>query len=235
MKKRFSEYVGYDYSGNEEWFNPLVEWDTPLFLDPMLLKTTKIKEFVGSYDKIVEFFKNAMIALDDREIPNKIKLEMLNFREVTEANLGYAYNSNRGKGLSGADSKKIIQNLKLLLRNGILELKNFEAVTIFDKNINVDKMSDMIINIVKECFINYSYRIASEYGFPTTKFKRKIEYNFEELRWDDIMVEMPYIVNDTGINTPIILVPKDFLVTQLNVNADGFISWLYDNHKNDYR
>ena len=46
MKKRYSEYVGYNYSKNDLWFNPLVEWDTTLFIDPMLLKRTKIPEFM---------------------------------------------------------------------------------------------------------------------------------------------------------------------------------------------
>ena len=64
MKKRYSEYVGYDYKKTDEWFNPHVEWDTLLFIDPMLLKKTNIKEFVGSYDKIVSYFSNAIVKLE---------------------------------------------------------------------------------------------------------------------------------------------------------------------------
>ena len=57
MKKRYSEYVVYNYIGTEEWFNPQVEWDTLLFIDPMLLKNTSINEFKFSYKKLINFFQ----------------------------------------------------------------------------------------------------------------------------------------------------------------------------------
>ena len=76
MKKRYSEYVGYNYLGTEEWFNPQVEWDTLLFIDPMLLKNTSIDEFKFSYKKLIEFFSNAIVKLE-LNIPEKLKENMV--------------------------------------------------------------------------------------------------------------------------------------------------------------
>ena len=87
MKKRYSEYVGYNYSKSDEWFNPQVEWDTLLFIDPMLLKNTNIIEFTNSYDKLINFFSNSIVKLESN-IPQSLKENMVCFEEVKEANLG---------------------------------------------------------------------------------------------------------------------------------------------------
>ena len=69
-KKRFSEYNNYKYDlSKDTWFNPVVEWDSKLFIDPLLLKRTSIKELKNCYQELIEFFKNACITLKTKSIP----------------------------------------------------------------------------------------------------------------------------------------------------------------------
>jgi len=234
MKKRYSEYVNYKYSSNDGWFNPRVEWDTELFIDPLLIKNSDIPEFTEAYNKIINYFSSVLTVLGNNNISKNLKKQMVNFPEVREVNLGYSYNSNVGKGLTGEDSIKVLKNLKMFLDLGLFKIEDFEAITIFDNNISVDKMSDMIINILKEEFINYSVRIARENNFETKKFNQRLGYNFDERRWVFKSVEMPYIINDNSEEIPVILTPKSFLVTCLNRNDSSFIDWLYSKHKLDY-
>ena len=124
MKKRYSEYVGYSYTGTEEWFNPQVEWDTLLFIDPMLLKNTSIDEFKHSYKKLVEFFSKAIVKLESN-IPESLKNSMVQFDEVREANLGFSYDSNIGSGLTGKTSISVLNNINRFIKKGLFGVENF--------------------------------------------------------------------------------------------------------------
>lgn len=232
MKKRFSEYIGYDYSKTDEWFDPHVEWDTLLFIDPMLLKRTSIPEFIGSYSKIIDFFSKAIVRLESK-IPNSLKEYMVQFDEVKEANLGYSYDSNSGSGLTGKTAISVLMNIRNFVNRGLFGIEDFAEISLFDKNVSSDRITDMIINIVKNDFIEYSCRIASENGFPIKQIRLKKEFNFDEMRWEYEMTNIPYIVNESGNDIPVLLIPKEFLVTNLYCEEDNFITWMYHNEK-DY-
>ena len=231
MKKRYSEYIGYSYTGTEEWFNPQVEWDTLLFIDPMLLKNTSIDEFKHSYKKLVEFFSKAIVKLESN-IPESLKNSMVQFDEVREANLGFSYDSNIGSGLTGKTSISVLNNINRFIKKGLFSVENFLEISLFDKNVSGDRITDMIINITKNDFIHYSCRIAKENSFPTKKFKLKQEYNFEEMRWNYGLIDIPYIINENGKEIPVLLIPKEFLVTTLYFDEDNFMSWIYHNDMN---
>lgn len=228
MKKRYSEYVGYSYNGTEEWFNPQVEWDTELFIDPMLLKYTRIKEFKNSFNKIVEFFSKAIVKMNSN-IPNKLKENMVCFDEVREANLGFSYDSNNGSGLTGKTAISVLKNIEKFTNKGIFGLEDFADISLFDKNVSSDRITDMVINIIKNDFINYSNRVASEYSFPTKEFRIKQEFNFNEMRWHIDMIKMPYIINDDGREIPVLLIPRGLLSSDIYCNDDNFTTWIYHN------
>ena len=229
MKKRYSEYIGYNYSNSDEWFNPQVEWDTALFIDPILLKNTKIPEFKGSYEKIIFYFSQVLEKIGDTNLPLSLKKNMVNFVEVKEANLGYSYDSNDGSGLTGETALKVMKNLKRFVELGLFGLDDFETIVIFDDRVNVDRISDMVLNILKNNFIQYSLRIAKENEFPIKNFRQRTEFDFNTMNWEHARVEMPYIINDKGKEIPVLLIPKDILVSKLNFEEDNFLDWLYDN------
>lgn len=232
MKKRYSEYVGYEYSKSDEWFNPQVEWDTLLFIDPMLLKNTSIIEFVNSYDKLINFFSNSIVKLESN-IPHALKENMVCFEEVKEANLGFSYDSNLGSGLTGKTALSVLNNINKFVKRGLFGIEDFAEISLFDRNVNGDRITDMILNILKNDFISYSCRIAKQNSFPLKQFKVRKEFIFAEMRWEYDMVEMPYIVNEKNMDIPVLLIPKEFLVTSLYFNDDNFMDWLYHNDK-DY-
>ena len=228
MKKRYSEYVNYNYTGEEEWFNPQIEWDTPLFIDPMLLKQTKIREFKGCYDKIVNFFSKAIVKMNST-IPFDLKKQMVSFDEVKEANLGFSYDSNKGKGLTGKIALSVLQNIDKFVDSGLFGIEDFANISLLDKNVNCDRITDMIMNIIKDNFIAYSARIAKQNGFPIKKIRIKGEFLFEEMRWKNEMAELPFVINEKGKQIPVILVPKELLGIDVYCNSDNFASWLYSN------
>lgn len=231
MKKRYSEYVGYNYSKSDEWFNPQVEWDTLLFIDPMLMKGTNIKEFVNSYDKLIDFFSKSIVKLESN-LSQHLKENMACFEEVKEANLGFSYDSNVGSGLTGKTALSVLENIKKFVKKGLFGIEDFAEISLFDRNVNGDRITDMILNILKNDFINYSCRIAEQNSFPTKKVMLRKEFIFNEMRWDYGMVEMPYIVNEEKREIPVLLIPKEFLTTNLYFNDENLMDWIYHNDIN---
>lgn len=229
MKKRYSEYIGYKYSMDDEWFNPQVEWDTELFIDPVLLKNIEIPEFKDSYPKIVNYFSKVLEKIEDDTIPIKLKENMVDFIEVKEANLGYSYDSNDGSGLTGKTALRLMNNLKTFIKSGLFGLEEFETIVIFNNNVDKDRISDMTLNILKNNFIEYSINIAKKNKFPIKKFRQRTEFNFGTMSWNIKNVDMPYIINEEGKEIPVLLIPKIILVSKLNYEEENFLDWLYDN------
>lgn len=228
MKKRYSEYVGYQYKITDEWFNPQVEWDTLLFIDPILIKHTQITEFKNSYQKIVDFFSKAIVKMES-SIPQKLKQKMVEFDEVKEANLGFSYDSNNGSGLTGKTALSVLNNIINFTKRGLFGIEDFAEISLFDRNVSGDRITDMILNIVKNDFIQYSCRVAKEKNFPLKKFMIKQEFNFKEMHWQYGMINMPYIINEEKKEIPVLLIPKEFLVADLYFNEDALMNWIFHN------
>lgn len=229
MKRRFSEYVGYKYNKDDEWFNPQVEWDTELFIDPVLLKNIEILEFKNSYEKIVNYFSNVLEKIEDTKIPMKLKENMVDFIEVKEANLGYSYDSNDGSGLTGKTALELMNNLKKFVELGLFGIEEFETIVIFNNKVDKDRISDMTLNILKNNFIEYSINIAKKNKFPIKKFRQRTEFDFDTMNWNIRNIDMPYITNENGKEIPVLLIPKSILVSKLNYEEENFFDWLYDN------
>ncbi len=230
MKKRYSEYVRYKYNDKDEWFDPQIGWDVPLFIEPQLLKNINIPELEDGYKKIIEYILNIFKILDT-SVDYKLKRKMVDFEEVKEANLGFSYCSNEGSGLTGEAAIKVMIKMKKLLKQGLFDLEHFESIVIFDDNINSDRITDMIMCILKKDFIKYSLKIAYKNNFPIDKFKLRTEFDFEKMKWKNEIIEIPYIINDKMEKVPVILVPKCILVNEIYSEGENFIDWLYSNKR----
>jgi len=229
-KKRFSEYNNYTYDlSKDSWFDPVVEWDSKLFIDPLLLKRTNITELKKCYQELVEFFKTACIILKKRTIPKKLKENMLNFREVEEAQLGYSYDSNKGSGFSGLTALKFFENFYKYIDAKIFDYNELEEITLFEENVDLDRITDMIISITKRNFIDYSYSIANSKNFPLGTFKLLTHFDFDDMSWISEEVKLPYIINNKNQKVPVLLIPHSILVGELHYNSENFITWLWNN------
>lgn len=170
----------------------------------MLLKNISINEFKFCYKKLINFFSNAIVKLE-LNILEKLKENMVQFDEVKEANLGFSYDSNVGCGLTGKTTLSVLHNINKFTKKGLFGIEDFAEISLFDKNVNGDRITDMILNIIKNDFIIYSCRIAQENNFPIKQFNLKQEYNFNEMRWEYGLTDIPYIIDENGKEIPVFL------------------------------
>ena len=77
--------------------------DTRLFLDPFLLKNTRIKEFKDSRQHIETYYENVITLLQASERSGdrawRTARKMLTFREQRGVAIGYGMNRSNGSGI----------------------------------------------------------------------------------------------------------------------------------------
>ena len=225
----------------DDWFDPILDMDTKLFIDPFLLFKYPHDDFVNCHKKIIRFFNEAfMLAAKSRGIPTNLSykklLGMLTFPEVDELCLGYTNKSTNGAGSGFGFSKNIAGALLKSIRAGITELEHFEEIGILEEGIGADRISDICGNIIKEEIINYTSEVCKRHNIPVKEYKVKhSSFNFGYLRWEDNKIYLPENPNN---NNPILLVPENILRDLPSINSNGFLDWAWTNEnellRNDF-
>lgn len=145
-------------------FNPVIGIDSEFFIDPLLLKSTKIPEFKNALDNIREYFKKVIVLLKtNNDKAEKIALQRLTIPEIKGVSLGYGV-SDDGSAIGPGLAAQILLTTKELLAMGVDNPEIFEIMGIFEANFGPDRLSDAIIFINKDNFYNYSNRIAKDLG-----------------------------------------------------------------------
>ncbi|WP_370695790.1 hypothetical protein AB0764_26870 (plasmid) [Priestia megaterium] len=228
----FSELYSITKSKDESWFDPILDVDTKLFIDPFLLFSYSEQPFNNAHSKIIEFFNEAFIlAAKSRGFPDSLSykklVSMLTFPEVEEICLGYTNKSTGGSGGGEGFSHSIAVALIKSIRIGIKEIDHFEEIGILEKGIGRDRISDICGNIIKEELITYTQDICSKHEVPLQEFKvRNSKFDFKFKRWENNSIFLP--LNPTN-NKPILLVPEIILRELPSINADGFLDWAWSN------
>src|SRR3712207_2027631 len=98
---RFSELFQISRWPEDDWFDPILPLDVPLFIDPFLLYAQAEGPFAGSHDQIIAFFDDVfhlIATTNGRTYRPKYRraVELLRFPEVEELCLGYTAKGTKG-------------------------------------------------------------------------------------------------------------------------------------------
>jgi hypothetical protein len=101
----FSDAYGIDRIDGDDWFDPLLNADTKLFIDPFLLYDNEEGIFVGSHDEVIHFFNYVLELVaqssGDPGSANWRQAEtLLRLPEVEELCLGYSASAGQGRDVS---------------------------------------------------------------------------------------------------------------------------------------
>jgi len=230
----FSEKYNIKTYWEKEWFNPVLETDVPLFIDPYLIEGTTIPEFENSRKKINIFFKEIIEMIikyhakgKKKEIMDIMK-NVIIFPEVNQLCLGYSENT-KGSGTGGRFAKDVYHAIIDFIKELGMNSENFthiEILTLFSKGISYDGVSDIVANLLKEELIQYTQRICKENNIPLKKLPlRHIKLNKETFTWDDGHVNLP---ENPYTHEAILLVPKKFLRRSQTFNNYTFRHFLWN-------
>lgn len=221
----FSEQFDIKCIGDEEWFDPILHQDTLLFIDPFSVFKSKDELFKNSYSEIMYFFQQAfeLIAHSgglESHLSYKKAESMLMFPEVNSICLGYS-STLYGSGTGSKWAKTLTQNISTIIAKGVTHISHFEELGIFCEGIGPDRLSDMTANLLKTRLITYTQRICNLHNVPMTKQRiQNAYYDYEYKHWCSNEYLLP--LNPYKRNTPILLIPKNFLNVLPEINSDDF-------------
>lgn len=132
----FSRHFNIIRTDVDDWFDPILFADTPLFIDPFLLFDGESGIFVGSHQEIVEFFDHLfqLVAQSGGSTSSPKwaqAIGLLSLREVHELCLGYSHGGTRGSGSGKELATQICRGLLTAIQQEVANLEHFEEVQIF--------------------------------------------------------------------------------------------------------
>ncbi|MCP3032376.1 hypothetical protein LF817_13605 [Halobacillus sp. A1] len=235
----FTEQFKLQQNPEDDWFDPILDVDTEVFIDPFLLFEYENENFNDAHKKIVNFFSDAfkLAATSSRKSESLVekKLErILTFPEVDEICLGYSGNSTGGSGTGEGFSENIASSIHKAIDVGMKEFNHFEEIAILESGIGPDRISDMCANIIKEELIQYTQKICKKYSVPV-KSLRVRTFNERFLQWRLNDYDLP--LNPYN-EKPILLVPSSILRDLPSIGPDSFKDWAWTNEneilRNDF-
>lgn len=235
----FSEYFNIKCLGDEDWFNPILTQDTLLFIDPFAVFKSKDELFKDTYSEMMYFFQQVFELIahaggNKNNLSYKKAESMLLFPEENAFCLGYS-KTRRGSGTGPLWAKTLASNINSIIARGVTHISHFEELGIFCTGVGPDRLSDMTTNLLKNRFITYTQRICNLHEVPMKKVRVQNAYfDYEFKRWCDSECLLP--VNPYKGNSPVILVPKDFLNMLPEINSYDFINTidLAERMRNDF-
>lgn len=209
-----SEQYALNRSVDDDWFDPILDTDTRLFVDPFLIFKEKTGFWADAHQILIAHFDTCFSLIAEshgnKNSPAyKKALALLTFREPKEMCLGYTASGIQGLGGGPDRAKSIAAAIEDAITRGLKSLRHFEELGIFNKGIGPDGISDMTCNILKPKFIEYTRTIVSKHNLLTDRHSVfPTEYDSQNKSWSSGKIELPTNPFTQG---PVIFVPARFL------------------------
>ncbi|MBB4119775.1 hypothetical protein GGR32_002081 [Mesonia hippocampi] len=199
----FNDHFGIDQS--TEYLNIPLDQDLKAFICPFNIVNTRHDSISGS----VYYRNKSFLEKLNREYikPNKVKdglVLLSNLHESNEYHLGYS-GVNKGKGIGSDKATHIFASLRnnKFVSQGISVTNESQNVLLLVKGIGQDNMSDIISNVCRDIFADFTYSQCLKHNIPTSEFEINY-YNSDVGYWDSKKKNLP-----TYNSKPIILIPKN--------------------------
>lgn len=223
---RFSEYFHLDKQQNELDFVDIpIDSDIALFVDPYALTKREDELSIEAGQIVSSFFQEVIEKI--REGNDDFAQKMLSkLNESNDTHLGLSREKSQGKGVSGKQSVDLFSALKesRAVRTGFLhDLQDCELVI---PGIGFDKISDVVVRLIKLILIGYTHRQCELLGIPTENVASGSFWNPLQREWDEKYVDLPVVEVD-GKRECVVLIPKAFSRYDMTFNHakyyNGFV------------
>jgi hypothetical protein len=147
-------------------FDAVLNADTPLFIDPALLRGCKIPELAGSHHRVHEHFRKLLLVLQQCDKQDDIWWQqaekMLTFPEAQSLCIGYARGKTSGRGSGKGIRDELLMTAVQIIAAGLKEPEIFEIMGLLQPNVGPDRISDMTAGIIIEDLKSYTSRILTD-------------------------------------------------------------------------
>ncbi|MGY4295112.1 hypothetical protein ACVWXN_003207 [Bradyrhizobium sp. i1.4.4] len=185
------------------FLDPLLNADTKLFIDPLLLRkssnSTLRTKGVAAFRKRTAEIVSLLMATPTNSGPAwTAALRLLDLHERRETCLGYGGAGTSGSSRPDGLKARILNTTRDFVKLGVTNPEIIGLMGIFEDDVGPDTISDMTTNSLLAVLQEITLRFCSKYNIPTKKFILGLEE-----------YELPInpLVNGHGF----LLVPKDVL------------------------
>ncbi|WP_417878399.1 hypothetical protein [Vibrio sp.] len=180
--------------------------DTLLFIDPMLLPDSQHKEMsVGASDSYRERFEQIikLLAASKKvdDVAWKAAKKKFKFSEIGWTCLGYASGTS-GSGFGKDLIETTLEAASQIVELGVDDPDLFMALALFEEGVGPDRISDMTTNIILEDLIEFNTRKIAELGLKPAIIEvdgRKLELLINPFTEKPLLMVPTDIVRDLPI------------------------------------
>lgn len=144
-------------------FNPTVEADNKLFVDPKLIDYAG-EEFEGSAAVLKTYFGSVITVLRISKRKHDSAWDAawkrMQFKEASNTALGFSKVGTAGNGIGKVLAERIIDRATDILPHVDFDPDVFELIGVFADGLGCDRLSDMLVSILMERFLMYTHRIT---------------------------------------------------------------------------
>lgn len=183
-------------------FDPVLNLDTKLFIDPLRLGASKQPEMRAARQTYLDHFTNVIKLLkaskDVGDVASRNAKRLLTFPEIAGTCLGYGSTSISGSAFGPALTQKLLLTAKAVVDLGIDDPDLFVVMAIFEEGVGADRISDMVTNVIAKDLLAFNTRVLSKLTVPTKHFTVAGQ-------------SARLAANPKQAGTPVVLVPRDVL------------------------
>jgi len=169
----FTSHFGIDPAKMEKLgvFNPLLNLDTRLFVDPLLLGKSQHPEFnqqaVRNYRRYLGQLVTLLRSSSQKDdLPWREARRRMHFPEVKGTCLGYGSQSIHGRAFGPQLREKVLQTAKQIVDLGVNDPALFLLLPLLEENVGPDLIGDMTTTIILPSLAAFTQRIASKFSVP---------------------------------------------------------------------
>ena len=194
--------------------------DVKLFLDPLLLS--------DGFRNIVNDFVNTVYKM--YTLGNKAGAFQLfsHSKECNAIHFGYSESNSKGTGVS----MKMLDQFFGYVYKSVDRIKGKLltpiAMPIFLKSFSEDRLSDLLVSLLKKELILYSLEQARLHGLKISNEVQRFDYwDSESHEWATFESQYVLAPNENGVEELLILVPKSVVSKRFLVNPSRYISVIF--------
>ncbi len=147
-------------------FNPILNFDTKLFVDPVLLKSSSSPIIKDSTNTFRKFFSNLLDLLQGSEFENdkcwREAKRRVSFPEYKFTCIGYGSDSINGSGSGAELNDQILISAKEMVDLANKNPTMFLLLPLLEEGIGADRVSDMTQNIIDDNICRFTAEMMKE-------------------------------------------------------------------------
>ena len=206
--RSFSEVFGVDTASLAKAgvLDPVLNVDTKLFIDPLLLPESRHPEInVGAVAAYKSRFETLVKLLAGSKAPDDVAWRaarrLLTFPEIQGTCIGYGAASIAGHSWGNRIRERVLTAAKEIVELGITDPDLFMVVALLEDGVGPDLISDMTTNIILPNIAEYTARTCKQFKAKTQIFALP----------DGSKIDLPRNPFITDKVKPVLLVPLDIL------------------------